>query len=214
MADNVAALLRLMLVTDDRLVQGRDLIALALAAERGGVTSVQLRLKQAEARELVQLVRGLLQALTVPVLVNDRPDVALATGAAGIHLGPDDMPVELVRRIAPPGFMIGASVGSEAEAGRAGAADYWGIGPWRDTATKHDAGTELGAKGFQRLVALARGKPCIAIGGVRPEDVPFVMAAGGTGVAVVSGILGAADVEVAARAYVEAGRRGRRAAGQ
>jgi thiamine-phosphate pyrophosphorylase len=190
-----------MLVTDDRLVQGRDLIALALAAERGGVTSVQLRLKQAEARELAQLVRGLVQALTVPVLVNDRPDVALATGAAGIHLGPDDMPVELVRRIAPLGFIIGASVGSEAEARRAGAADYWGIGPWRDTATKQDAGTGLGAEGFQRLVALANGKPCVAIGGVRPQDVPIVMAAAGTGVAVVSGILGSDDVEKAARAY-------------
>jgi thiamine-phosphate pyrophosphorylase len=202
MADNVVALLRLMLVTDDRLVQGRDLIALALAAERGGVTSVQLRLKQVDARELAQLVRGLMQALRVPVLVNDRPDVALATGAAGIHLGPDDMPVQLVRRIAPPGFIIGASVGSDAEAGRAGAADYWGIGPWRDTATKQDAGNGLGAEGFQRLVALANGKPCIAIGGVRPEDVPMVMAAAGTGVAVVSGILGVDDVEAAARAYV------------
>ena len=203
MADNVAALVRLMLVTDDRLVQGRDLIALALAAERGGVTSVQLRLKRAEGRQLVQVVRGLMDALTVPVLVNDRPDVAMATGAAGIHLGPDDMPVELVRRIAPPGFIIGASVGSEAEAGKAGAADYWGIGPWRDTATKEAAGTGLGAEGFQRLVALANGKPCIAIGGVRPEDVPIVMAAAGSGVAVVSGILGAEDVETAARAYAE-----------
>ena len=201
MADNVAALLRLMLVTDDRLVQGRDLVALALAAERGGVTSVQLRLKQAGGRELVQLVRGLMEALTVPVLVNDRPDVAIATGAAGVHLGPDDVPVELVRRIAPPGFIIGASVGSEAEVGRAGAADYWGIGPWRETATKEDAGTGLGAEGFQRLVALARGKPCIAIGGVRPEDVAIVMAAAGTGVAVVSGILGSEDVEKAARSY-------------
>jgi thiamine-phosphate pyrophosphorylase len=190
-----------MLVTDDRLVQGRDLIALALAAERGGVTSVQLRLKQVEARELAQLVRGLVQALTVSVLVNDRPDVALATGAAGVHLGSDDIPVELVRRIAPPGFIIGASVGSEAEAGKAGAADYWGIGPWRDTATKQDAGTGLGAEGFQRLVALAGGKSCIAVGGVRPEDVPIVLAAGGSGVAVVSGILGVDDVEAAARLY-------------
>jgi thiamine-phosphate pyrophosphorylase len=191
-----------MLVTDDRLVQGRDLITLALAAERGGVTSVQLRLKQVEARELARLVRGLVQALTVPVLVDDRPDVALATGAAGIHLGPGDMPVELVRRIAPPGFIIGASVGSEAEARRADAADYWGIGPWRDTATKEDAGIGLGAEGFQRLVALADGRPCIAIGGVRPQDIPIVMAAGGAGVAVVSGILGVDDVENAARAYV------------
>ena len=201
MADNVAALLRLMLVTDDPLMQGRDLIVLALAAERGGVTSLQLRLKQAEARELAQLVRGLLQALTVPVLVNDRPDVALATGATGIHLGPDDIPVELVRRIAPPGFIIGASVGSHAEAGKASAADYWGIGPWRDTATKQDAGNGLGAEGFQRLVALANGKPCIAIGAVKPQDVPIVMAAGGAGVAVVSGILGSDDVEKAARSY-------------
>jgi thiamine-phosphate pyrophosphorylase len=191
-----------MLVTDDRLFQGRDLIALALAAERGGITSVQLRLKQAEPRELAQLVRGLVQALAVSVLVNDRPDVALATGAAGVHLGSDDIPVELVRRIASPGFIIGASVGSEAEAGKAGAADYWGIGPWRDTATKQDAGTGLGAEGFRRLVALAKGKPCIAVGGVRPGDVPIVMAAGGSGVAVVSGILGMDDVEVAARAYV------------
>jgi thiamine-phosphate pyrophosphorylase len=204
MADNVAALVRLMLVTDDRLVQERDLVALALAAERGGITSVQVRLKQVDARELVHVVRGLIQALTVPVLVNDRPDVAIAAGAAGVHLGPDDMPVELARRIAPPGFIIGTSVGSEAEAGRAGAADYWGIGPWRDTATKQDAGTELGAEGFRRLAALANGKPCIAIGGVRPEDVSRVIAAGGTGVAVVSGILGADDVEGAARAFAMA----------
>jgi thiamine-phosphate pyrophosphorylase len=201
MADNVAALLRLMLVTDDRLVQGRDLIALALAAERGGITSVQLRLKQVQARELAQVIRGLMQALTVPVLVNDRPDVAIAAGAVGVHLGPDDMPVELARRIAPEGFIIGTSVGSETEAEKAAAADYWGVGPWRHTATKEDAGTGLGAKGFQRLVALASGKPCVAIGGVRPEDVPLVMAAGGTGVAVVSGILRATDVEVAARLY-------------
>jgi thiamine-phosphate pyrophosphorylase len=205
MADNVAALVRLVLVTDDRLVRGRDLVSLALAAERGGITSVQLRLKQAEGRELVEVVHRLMQALTVPVLVNDRPDVAVAAGAAGVHLGPDDMPVELARRIAPPKFIIGASVGSEAEAGDAGGADYWGIGPWRDTATKEDAGGGLGAAGFRRMVVLADGKPCIAVGGVRPEDVPIVLAAGGAGVAVVSGILGAEDVEAAARGYVMAG---------
>lgn len=194
-----------MLVTDDRLVHGRDLVALARAAERGGVTSVQLRLKDAEARELVRLARALVRSLTVPVLVNDRPDVAIVAGAVGVHLGPDDMSVELTRRMAPSGFLIGASVGSEAEAGRAAAADYWGIGPWRDTTTKGDAGSGLGAKGFQRLAALANGKPCLAIGGVRPEDVPTVMAAGATGVAVVSGILGSDDVEEATRRY--AGRR-------
>jgi thiamine-phosphate pyrophosphorylase len=190
-----------MLVTDDRLVQGRDLVALARAAERGGVSSVQVRLKQSADRELVQVTRRLVQALTVPVLVNDRPDVAIAAGAAGVHLGPDDMPVRLARRIAPPGFVIGASVGGELEAERAEAADYWGVGPWRDTVTKGDAGAGLGADGFGRLAALARGRPCIAIGGIRPEDIPTVIARGGSGVAVVSGILGSDDVEAAARAY-------------
>jgi len=194
-----------MLVTDDHLVQGRDLVALAGAAERGGVSSLQLRLKRSEPRELVQLARSLVEALKIPVLVNDRPDIAIAAGAAGVHLGPDDMPVDLARRIAPPGFIIGASVGSELEGERADGADYWGVGPWRDTATKGDAGAGLGADGFARLAALARGRPCIAIGGVRPEDVPAVMSRGGSGVAVVSGILVAADVEAAARAYVEAG---------
>src|SRR5215217_5405205 len=109
MADKVAALVRLMLVTDDRMVRGRDLMALAVSAERGGARSVQLRLKRVEGRELAQLVHGLIEALRVPVLVNDRPDVAIATGAAGVHLGPDDLPVDLVRRIAPRGFIIGAS---------------------------------------------------------------------------------------------------------
>jgi thiamine-phosphate pyrophosphorylase len=201
MGDNVAQLLRLMLVTDDDLVRGRDLVALALAAERGGVTSLQLRLKQATSRELADLVRKLMRALRIAVLVNDRPDVAIAAGATGVHLGPDDLPVELARRIAPPGFVIGASVGSEAEAGLAGAADYWGIGPWRATATKGDAGAGLGPAGFQRLVGLAGDKPALAIGGVTPEDVPSVLAAGGKGVAVVSGILGAEDVEAAAKRY-------------
>ncbi len=190
-----------MLVTDDRLIRGRDLLALALAAERGGVTSLQLRLKQATSRELAELVRMLTRALRIPVLVNDRPDVAIAAGAAGAHLGPDDVPVELARRITPPGFLIGASVGSMSEAHAASDADYWGIGPWRATGTKGDAGAGLGSEGFVRLQRLAGSKPCVAIGGVRPDDVTDVLAAGGQGVAVVSGILGAEDVEAASRRY-------------
>ena len=190
-----------MLVTDDRLVEGRDFVALALAAERGGATSVQLRLKRASPREQAERARALVAALRIPVLVNDRPDVALAAGAAGVHLGPDDLPVALARRIVPPGFIIGASVGSLGEAGAAGEADYWGIGPWRATTTKGDAGEALGPEGFRRLAALGGGRPCIAVGAVGPEDVPVVAAAGGAGVAVVSGILGAEDVEQATRRF-------------
>jgi thiamine-phosphate pyrophosphorylase len=201
MGDNVAALVRLMLVTDDRWVQGRDLLQLALSAQRGGITSLQVRLKEKPARDLVELVRLLVGGLDVPVLVNDRPDVAIAAGAAGAHLGPDDPPVELIRQIVPPGFILGASVGSSAEAAAGARADYWGVGPWRDTTTKGDAGGALGPEGFRRIVALADGRPCIAIGAVRPEDLPSVRAAGGAGVAVVSGILAADDIEAAARRY-------------
>lgn len=193
-----------MLVTDDRLVEGRDLVALCLAAERGGATAVQLRLKSATPRELVALARELITALAVPLLLNDRPDVALAAGAAGVHLGPDDLPVSLARKIAPPDFLIGASVGSEEEAGPAAAADYWGIGPWRETATKDDAGVGLGVEGFTRIVRLAGGRPCVAIGRVTPADVPLVRSAGGSGVAVASGMLGGDDIEAAARAYRDA----------
>ena len=192
-----------MVVTDDALVAGRDLSELARAVERGGASAIQLRLKRASARELADAARRLLGAVSIPVLINDRPDVALAVGAAGVHLGPDDLPVALTRRLAPAGFLIGASVGSEAEAAAAAGADYWGIGPWRVTTTKTDAGEALGPERFAALVRLGGGRPCIAIGSVRPADVPGVIAAGGAGVAVASGILGAADPEASTKGYVE-----------
>jgi thiamine-phosphate pyrophosphorylase len=201
MRPNVAALVRLMLVTDDRYVRGGNPIQLALAAERGGITSLQVRLKERSDREIAQLVRALVAAISVPVLVNDRPDIAIAAGAAGVHLGANDLPVELTRKIAPPGFIIGASVGNDAEVTPAEAADYWGIGPWRVTATKEDAGEALGPAGFSRLSRLSAGRPCIAIGGITPGDVRDVFRSGGSGVAVVSGILGREDVETAAREY-------------
>ena len=190
-----------MLVTDDALVADRELVAIALAAARGGITSFQLRLKKASPLELAEAARELLAALPVPLLINDRADVALAVGAAGVHLGPEDVPIAIIRRIAPPGFLIGASVGSAREADGGRGADYWGVGPWNATTTKGDAGGAIGAEGFQRIARLAEGKPCIAIGGVRPEDVPAITGARGAGVAVVSGILAGDDVEERTRAY-------------
>jgi len=202
MTHNLAGILKLVLVTDDALVEGRDLVALCTAAERGGVTAVQLRLKRASASELASAARALLEALTVPLFVNDRLDVALAVGAAGAHLGPDDMSIAMARRIVPEGFLLGASVGSAAEAGQGALADYWGVGPLRGTSTKPDAGGAIGIDGFKKIVQAApKGVPCVAIGGVQPDDVAQVRAAGGAGVAVVRGILGAEDVEAAARAY-------------
>jgi thiamine-phosphate pyrophosphorylase len=196
----LAEALRLLLVTDHRLLRGREWVAVCRAAIQGGVTAVQVRHPSAPARELADLTRTLIEALQVPVLVNDRLDVALAVGAAGVHLGVDDVPVALARRIASEGFIIGASVGTNEEVAVGTGADYWGVGPIHETSTK-DAGPPIGLEGFGRIVAAAEGTPCLGIGGVIPADVPGVAAAAGVGVAVVSGILGAEDPEVAAESY-------------
>jgi thiamine-phosphate pyrophosphorylase len=194
------AALRLMLVADDRLLGGRDLVAVCIAAELGGVTSIQVRLTEASPRDLAAAVRAVRQAVRIPVLVNERADVAIACGAAGVHLGPDDVPVPLVRRIAPRGFTIGASVGTMAEVENGRGADYWAVGPWRATGTPGDTGAALGPQGFAAIVRRAEGRPCVAIGGVTPGEVSGVLEVGGAGIAVGSGILDG-DVEAGVASY-------------
>src|SRR5688500_19143999 len=125
MRTNVAAAVRLMLVTDDHFVAGRDLLMLARAAVRGGVTSVQLRLKEASPRRLVEAARALVAAVPVPVIVNDRPDVAVAAGAAGVHLGPGDVPPGLARRVLPAGGIVGGSVCDEYDGVMVVVAEVW-----------------------------------------------------------------------------------------
>ena len=111
-------------------------------AVRGGATAVQVRLKGAPPADILALARALVGALAVPVLVNDRVDLALAAGAAGAHLGHDDVPLAALRPHVPAGFLLGISVGSSAEAARARSwpADYWSVGPCFATAHKPDAG--------------------------------------------------------------------------
>ena len=104
--------LRLMVITDARLLKGGDPVDACRRAVRGGATAVQVRLKDASPRQLLALARALVSALPVPVLVNDRVDVALAAGAAGAHLGQDDPPLDALRPRVPPGFLLGLSVGS------------------------------------------------------------------------------------------------------
>jgi thiamine-phosphate pyrophosphorylase len=195
----VVAPYRLIAITDD-LRDGRDgLVARALAAARGGATIVQLRLKHTDARTLADVGRALVAALPVPVIINDRADVALACGAAGVHVGPDDPAPTAVRRIAPSGFLIGASVGNDAEARRAAGADYVGIGPIYGSPSKLDAGDAIGIEGFERLARCA-ALPAVAIGGLTADTAAAVMAAGAAGVAVIAAIFGAPDPEAAARA--------------
>ena len=192
-----------MVVTDASLLKGGDPVDACRRAVRGGATAVQVRLKTVPPRHLLALARRLVGTLAVPVLVNDRVDVALAAGAAGAHLGQDDPPLSALRPHVPPGFLLGISVGSEAEAVRARAwdADYWSIGPCYATAHKADAGPPLGPSGFATLARLApRGVPIIGIGGITAQNAGAIVAAGATGVAAIGAIWDASDPEAAARA--------------
>ena len=164
---------------------------------------IQVRLKDAAPREVLILAVALVGALAVPVLVNDRVDVALAAGAAGAHLGQDDPPLDRLRPHVPPGFLLGISVGTAAEAERARPwpADYWSIGPCFATPNKPDAGPPLGPAG---LAALARhapgGLPVIGIGGITAANAGAVVRAGAVGVAVIGAVWSASDPTAAARA--------------
>jgi thiamine-phosphate pyrophosphorylase len=164
---------------------------------------VQVRLKDADARTLADVTRRLVRDLTVPVLVNDRVDVAIATGAAGVHVGIDDLPVAAVRGISPPGFIIGASVGSDDEMENASHADYVGIGPVFETQSKADAGVAIGVSGFRSIRGTV-SLPAVGIGGVTDANAGELIAAGAVGVAVIGNVLASADPEIAARNLVTA----------
>lgn len=199
MTADLRAALRLVVILDAAAAAGRDLAALGAEAEAGGATMLQVRAKGMPAAELAALTRRVLETARVPVVVNDRLDVALAVGAAGCHLGQDDFPLEDARALAPPGFILGGSAGTPGEARRAAAAHYLGIGPIHATPSKDDAGSAIGSEGF-RLVAAATALPAVAIGGVSEADVPALAGAGAAGVAVIGAVTGAADPRAAARA--------------
>jgi thiamine-phosphate pyrophosphorylase len=195
--------LRLVAITDD-LRDGTDgLVGRATAAVRGGATMVQLRLKNIDPRELVQVARALVRALPVPVVVNDRADIALAAAAAGVHVGVDDLPASALRAVVPSGVIIGASVGCEAEVPFAMGADYVGVGPVFSTTSKPDAGDAIGTAEFARLARLT-GLPAVAIGGIDATNCRTVLAAGADGVAVIRAIFAASDPERAAQALLSA----------
>ena len=181
---------RLCLVTGRDLARGRSLVDVAAQAVAGGVTMVQLREKTTPTRAFVAeaiALRDLLQGLGVPLLINDRADVALAVGAQGVHVGQDDMPVEVLRQIVGPTMLIGLSITSEADIARAdaGLADYLGVGPVFPQSTKPDGSAPLGLAGLARLRA-ATARPILAIGGLHPATARAVIQAGADGASVVS----------------------------
>ncbi len=195
--------LSLYLVTNRPLCKGRDLEEVVAAAVRGGATMVQLREKSAPTREFVALARGLralLSPLGVPLIINDRVDVALAAGADGVHIGQKDMEYADVRRIMGAGAVIGLTIDDYDELAAAEAldVDYLGIGPVFPTATKADHAPPWGIDGIAKARPLTRHK-FVAIGSVTAASAPALIRAGADGVAVVSALCSADDPERAAR---------------
>jgi thiamine-phosphate pyrophosphorylase len=196
-------ILRLVAITDDA-EDGRATLADRVAAAvRGGATSVQVRLKSATPREVVEITRSIIGRVAVPVIVNDRADIALAAGAAGVHVGEADLPVAAIRRFAPANFIVGASLGSDAELLNAKDADYVGIGPVYGSDSKSDAGSAIGVAGFKRLASLVP-HPAVAVGGITADRALQITVAGAAGVAVINAIFMADDPESAARAIAAA----------
>ncbi len=193
----------LMLVTDRALSGGRAVEKIIEAAVSGGVTIVQLREKEATTREFVALGRRVAEIIRprrIPLIINDRVDVALAVLADGVHLGATDMNAADARSILGPKAIIGLSVENEEQAVAADIldVDYFGVSPIFPTPTKTDTGAAWGIEGLWRLRPLVR-KPLVAIGGVNPGNAARVLEAGADGLAVVSAICSARDPEAAAR---------------
>jgi thiamine-phosphate pyrophosphorylase len=194
--------LSLYLVADVEFASGRDLAYLAGEAVLGGVTIVQLRakgLKTSEFLDLATRMAAVLKERSVPLIINDRVDIAMACGADGVHLGQDDGPPDVARTLLGGSKIIGVSVNTLEEAHEAErlGADYIGLGPIYATTTKD---TELPVLGPEELRRMRQkiGIPIIAIGGINAGNAAEVMKAGAAGIAVVSAILGAPDARKAA----------------
>ena len=187
--------LSLYLVTDRPLSGGRDMAWIVREAAAGGVTMVQLREKECSTSEFITLARELktaLQPLGIPLIINDRIDVALAVDADGVHIGQSDMPYTMARQLLGPDKIIGLSVETldEVIAANALDVDYIGISPVYATPTKTDTLTPFGLEGVDEVLRLTRHR-CVAIGGMNRDTIGEVIARGVEGVAVVSAIVAA-----------------------
>lgn len=185
------------LVTDEACLHGRPLLKCVEEALAAGVTLVQYRAKAADGGVLYTeacKLKELCDKYSVPLIINDRLDIALAVGAAGVHLGQDDLPCAVARRLLGEKFIIGVSAHNPAEAVQAVSegADYLGCGAVFGTATKHDV-AKLGLENL-RAIRKAVAVPMVGIGGITADNYAEVLATGADGAAIVSGILAQDDI--------------------
>lgn len=197
--------LSLYLVTDTRLCGDRGVAATVAAAVKGGVTAVQLRDPDADVRTLFALGRAIQAELAgtgVPLIVNDRLDVAVRLDADGVHLGQRDGSPAAARRQLGPRAYIGLSVSRPEQLAHVpDAVDHLGVGPVFEQSTKPDADAPLGLGGLARIVRQSP-LPCVAIGGIGVSEAAAVRASGAAGIAVVSAVCGQPDPEAAARSLL------------
>lgn len=190
--------LELYLVTDRSLWLGRPLPDIVSAAIQGGVTMVQLREKECDTRDFIELgraVHDLTSRAGIQLIINDRADIAQVIGAEGLHIGQHDMSYEDARRLLGPAAIIGLSVENEKQAQEClsfSGLDYIGASPVFATPTKTDTAAALGLRGISRLRNIVGDDlPMVAIGGINLSNIPDIIHAGADGVAVVSAICSA-----------------------
>ncbi len=193
----------LYLVTERSLLRGRNLLDEVRKAIKGGVSIVQLREKEASSREFYELAQALQRELrggSVPLLINDRLDIALAVDADGLHLGQDDLPLPVARALLGEKKIIGLSVNNREEAreGERMGADYLGISPVFSTPTKEDAPPPTGLEFLHNLTREIK-IPLVAIGGINRANLQMIKETGVDGAAVVSALMGNDDIEGEAR---------------
>jgi thiamine-phosphate pyrophosphorylase len=195
--------LLLYLCTDRALSLGRPITEAVEEAIAGGVTMVQLREKEASAGDFYRIaleVQAVTRRFHVPLVINDRLDIALAAGADGLHMGQSDLPLPAARRLAGKNMFIGISAGTVEEALRAEAegADYLGVGAVYPTGSKAGAGEAIGLDGLAEICAAVK-IPVVGIGGVNAANAAEVMKTGAAGISLISGILSQPDIREAAR---------------
>lgn len=194
--------LKLYLVTDKVLAKGRPLEEIVEAAVKGGVSMVQIRDKEGSTRDFYDLalrIKKILMPYNVPLIINDRLDVALAVDAEGLHIGQSDLPYEQARRILGSEKIIGLSVENVDQAKEANNldVDYIGLSPVFSTQTKSDIAMPLELEGVREIASFSK-HPMVAIGGINQQNAKAVSKAGADGIAVVSAVISSNNPQVAA----------------
>ena len=205
--DHLAAA-RLYLVTDQSLSKGRTTTSVVESALKGGVDVVQLReyaMSDWEMLKVAREVRLLTKHHNAIFIINNRPDIAKITGADGVHLGQDDLPVEEARKILGPGKIVGVSTHEMDQAHKAlvDGADYIGVGPVYPTHTKKNVVPPVTLEYVRQVSAWKQAPPFFAIGGIKPHNAPSVLEAGARRLAAVSAIVGAENIQKACAEFKE-----------